>query len=534
MASSPKTCPYCGRRKRPASPFGRREEELQHIYRELRRLDQLSAEIIEHIRDDQAVLHRRLRAIRPQDPCLPPRVLSQVLHSAFPSRPFRKLYEFPDLHPTSGLIAAEENTQDSEVQDPIGEDTRFPLVMRSVSFAFRRITLETPRFWTNIGLKMTPSSARPSALLLGLFLDYSKDLPLSIAIYYSFQIRNNYGYLVHITVDGRLIEAFQRIKRLHLIHPPQIWQKHLPDLSRLEECTLNLTRPGFLGTCEQVEISNGSIHQLSLHGALQQYDARLQLPWFSLTSLKLSQTSLEIVVEALFRCRSSLLEFYCRSPVLRRRKASIGKLELDHLEIFDWENSPEGVCSWALLKVLRVPLLKELRWRVAANYRPRTTQDITIFNRLPSSLVKLEVDFQTYQCDVRNGIDTSIERLSIHSCNTTDVKVLLQDLTFRRNQGLAKKMPALEQLTIMGGIVYDLEGRDEYCERLDESYADAVLDMVEGRWDPVGGSFTFELESARIKWPSRVKARLREMRVRGFGLIIRQHEREVSWMKNMT
>ncbi|KAF9445489.1 hypothetical protein P691DRAFT_777536 [Macrolepiota fuliginosa MF-IS2] len=476
----------------PTRPFlGSQLEEVIYIYEETFRLEELIAQFNE----ERAALLRRLNIIQSPTIGLPTEILSTIFEHTCPPPDFRNQHEFPPYG---------EETEDEEQEMP------FQLVLGAVSSHWRRVVRSSPRLWTsvfsNIGV-----SPKKFPNILRLFIENSKHVPLSLVLRFLDSNPMN-PFLVHPSIDLLIIEALPRIRELHLVNPPRIWHAYLPCLTRLAECSLNLSRPEAYVPDQQVMLPLiAPLRRLSLQEALWRTDASLQLPFLAITSLTLSEIPPDLSVQVFLQC-PNLVEFHCISYSVQlpppKPVTLTNDITFQYLKIFDWETRS---CPWshALVRYLTTPILRELR--IFAMLDPTECNSQEFYNRLPPTLTKLELLTPSHVNYVRD--DSNIEDLRMLYCNTEEVFQLFQRLRpIWRDGKLVKTFPRLRKLTIG-------EGGDD-LDLLPVSCSIAVLEMLEKRLDSSTNSFHLVLETSEVDWLPEVEGKLKELKQAGFDLKI--------------
>lgn len=488
----------------PAHHFvGSREDEVAYIHEETRRLEKLIAQL----HNERATLLRRLNAIQSRTITLPVETLSSIFEHACPPEDFSEHHGFPRYSEKDFM----------EVQ----EGRRFQLVVGAVSSHWRQVARSSPRLWTSITLDIG-TYAEKSAKLLRLFIENSKTIPFALALHF-FSDNPTTPFLVHESIHDLVIETLPRIRKLYLFRPPRRWHTYLPHLTRLSECSFDLSRPAIYPPDEQVILPHGApLRRLSLQEALWRTDADFQLPWLTITSLTLSVIPPDLSVQVFLQC-PNLIEFHCTLPSVRPAPSKpvtlVSPITFQYLEILDWDSDPSP-WSYALARNLHTPALRELRW--FSRLDPTEGRLEAFFNRLPPTLTKLEL-FGTPSHINYIRDDSTIEHLSLTYCSAQEVLALFQRLRPRwQDLRMVKVFPRLKELIIGEG--------DSDLEYLPAAYSIAVQDMLVGRLDEHNNSFHLLFETTEVEWLSGVKARLRELKHAGFDLRVLEEFEDVPWL----
>ncbi|KAF9446145.1 hypothetical protein P691DRAFT_225384 [Macrolepiota fuliginosa MF-IS2] len=400
-----------------------------------------------------------------------------------------------------------------------------PVTLGLVCSYWREIVRSRPDLWTTIKLEFQSMSRslHAPASILGLYLENSDTLPISLSMKFALGRTWNGLELVHPAVDPLLLRHKNRITKLHLIEPPLSWASFISQLPQLEELFLIPivnNRVYYPNYTWQISISSDRIQHISLHSQDREPKPWLQdvtLPPLAnhLTSLDLRSVPMDICAELLLHQCSTLIEYRCTCPdfpLSRELPWLTKRITLPHLELFDW-SCTRYKWATAIIQHIHLLSLKKLRWDEEVARMPNELKK-TFFRRHLHTITHIEFNYLPFPQDSpMNWLPTnmSVEHLVLSMCSL----VVLEDICTKLTPSSGAQLdtfwlPSLSSVTIgtiwvTDDIVVKVKSTETHKLKLETLF----VKMMEAR-HALGTCAGFQLidKSAKLEWPSYLRERL--------------------------
>lgn len=519
-------CPYCLQPRRslagdpPHLSPSSREESIPQIRQRAQRLDDLIA----RLENERTSLRRQLNAARSPVNKLPPETLSHIFRYVCEVHPQDFGCSRPrPTQPTQRSYQTNITIAMAKVPDP-------RMVLGAVCAYWREVAWSYPYLWTTIELQLHRRNRSLCAFLLGLYLENSGNLPLSISL----EFRPGTGAwigsvgLVGPTVDPLLLQHQHRLAKLHLVNPSLVWTSYISQLPHLKELSLEPLENN--NNDWELIVSSAQIRCITLSLGVpeeptEQIISKVTLSPLSsnaISILNLVSIPINVCAELLLRQCPNLAEYQCTSPSYPTATQApwLNKpTTLPHLEHFDWSCSRYKWAT-AIIEHIQMPSLRTLRWD--EGFSRSASHDIknAFFKRLPLSLTTIEFNgIQALRDSPLDHIraDLNIENLVFSECSNTFIAEALIKLTPKSRVRDALRFPMLGSITIGGEMenrgfrdLVEILGED----RVSETYLLEALfvEMLEARsvW---GSDSSIQLidDFGTLGWPSHLRKRLQKL-----------------------
>ncbi|KAF5351056.1 hypothetical protein D9756_008392 [Leucocoprinus leucothites] len=526
-------CSHCGLKPKASRP-SLLEDEVLVLTEEIRQID---AAIL-RLKEYKAVVSARLNAIRSSINCLPDGILSSIFGFA----------SSLDLPPR--IVSAE---NPSLIDHTFSRPTQqyFPLlVLGAICSRWRRVAWSTTSLWSRLDLDVTFDGPWTEEISLPRFyFTNSQTQAMTVSVdcrkfqqsifacvepYEEPGNQGSYAEELEPLRDLIFVEHASRITRLILDCPPPEWLPFLSDaFNTLESVEFGWPLADNILPDHSISLRNlPCLKQVTI----RQVAVNIELPWDTVTDLKVHTISVELACQLLISC-PNLINFgaYNLRGTLPQDliwpPANDQVVSLRHLQVFEWERISDSRDAHVFY-LLDFPALRHLYWW-HKEYSPGSyneEQDSAIssfFSRLPASQVHLHL------CGFGNIYGYEMEdRLSTILDNTPRLKQLsLVDRYFRTNTTgvLAHMMKNARK----GGrsMLPDLEALAVEITH-GNSMGDIFLQLVKERRASGASRFRLEVPACVVpsEWAPYIHASLQNMVQEGFQLEFLVDGRLVPWL----